>query len=323
MIITLNSPILMRLRDDVPRRLTLNDFFIPKLPDAKPDKDMLALMYESLSEAWERYAANLLPQALKAKLFEDAKKGESPDATVSMRAKKIRFYTPAAGALSITTSLPEEVRVSWKHIPEQNPNYAVRLWSPDKPRPEPLAFTTQDFYTVKIPKEGTYLVQITTEDGRYQSEVRQFSIVLPMSNRGEPPSLTHVNLPLPLLLPPKNFVFHSEQLPVSITFEWDRPNAAQGRQVYTFVLSDQNGKELYKRDLSEMVFHLKFSNPGTYRWFVAASPAGLNLQNPVRTFSEVRTLSVFPALKTLAGKDPLEELLAVSADRLFYLEKLW
>lgn len=321
MIITLNSPILMRLRENIPRRVTLNDYFIPKIPEAKPDKSLAELFYENFAEAWERFAANLLPQAIRNSLFKRALEGDSADTAVSLRAKRIKIYTPAQGALSITSSLPEEMRISWQSIAETHPPYAVRLWEVDKPRPPPMALTTQDYYVVKITKEGNYLTQVATEDGRWQSEVRAFSVLLPMNGRGEPPSLTHVNLPLPLKLPPKNFVFFSKELPLSVVFEWDRPNAAQGRQTYTFILSDTNGKELFRRNTSDLIFSMKFTNPGTYRWYVVATPATVDPENPSHIFSEVRTISVQASKKIVAGKtDPIEELFLVRADRIFYLD---
>lgn len=324
MIITLNSPILMRLSENTPRRLTLNDYFIPNIPEPKAETDTLSLMYESFGEAWERFAVNVLKQDIKAKFLKDLKGMPETDSSVSMRAKKIRIYTPAAGALSIVTSLPQEMRITWKHVAEEKMSYGVRLWQPEKPRPEPMAFTTSDFYTVKIEKEGKYLVQIVSQDGRWQSEVRQFSMVLPMSGRGEPPSLTHVNLPLPLKLPPRNFVFQTQEMPISVTFEWERPNAAVGHQVYTFVLSDALGKELYRRDTSDMTFNLKFTNAGSYRWFIAATPAVPDEKFPPRIFSEVRTISIEPPMKLEEDKpDPLEKLLSTNASRVFYLEKLW
>lgn len=322
MIITLNSPILMRLRENMPRRLVLNDFFIPKIPETKPDKDTMQLMYESFGEAWERFAVNVLKQEVKSKELNDLDKNGKEDTSVSMRAKKIKMYTPAAGALSIVTSLPQEMRISWKFVEDANVNYGVRLWQPEQARPEPMAFTTQNYYSVKLGKEGKYLVQVSSQDSKWQSEVRQFSIVLPMSGRGEPPSLTHVNLPIPLLLPPKNFVFHSQELPVSVAFEWDRPNAATGHQIYTFILSDEKGRELYRRDTSDRIYHLKFTSPGNYRWFIAATPAVPDANSPPRIFSEVRTISVRGPLPFAAGKpDPLEELLTVNASRVYYLEK--
>ncbi len=326
MIITLNSPILMRLRENIPRRLTLNDYFIPKLPAPKPSKDMMELMYESFGEAWERFAANLLKEDIK-KDFLNALRDEdkdNQDATVSMRSKKIRIYTPAANALSIVPSLPQDMRITWKAVAEKNLNYGVRIWQPEKPRPEPMAYTTQDFYSVKIEREGKYLAQIVSEDGRWQSEVRQFSMVLPMSGRGEPPSLTHVNLPLPLLLPPRNFAFYSQEMPVSVAFEWERPNAAVGHQIYTFVLSDAAGKELYRRDTSDMSFNLKFTTSGNYRWFVAATPAVADETLPPKIFSEVRTISIQPPVTLEANKpDPIEALLSINQSRVYYLEKLW
>jgi hypothetical protein len=324
MIITLNTPVLMRLRENIPRRLVLNDYFIPKIPDVKPEKDVMELMYETFGEAWERFAVNVLKQDIKPKFLKSLADEAEQAASVSMRAKKIKIYTPAANALSIVSTLPQELRITWKAVNAPNMSYGVRLWQPDKPRPEPMAYTTQDFYSVKVVKEGKYLVQIISQDGRWQSEVRQFSMVLPMSGRGEPPSLTHVNLPLPLNLPPRNFVFHTQELPVSVAFDWDRPNAATGPQVYTFVLSDGKGKELYRRDTSDMTFNLKFTTPGDYRWFIAAVPTVPNPESPPRIYSEVRTISIRAPLKYEAGKaDPIEELLATNASRVFYLEKLW
>ncbi len=324
MIITLNSPVLMRLRENIPRRLVLNDYFIPKLPDMpKDDKGVADLMYESLGEAWERFAVNVLHQDIERKYLKDLKEMPEMESSVSMRAKKIKIYTPAAGALNIVTNLPQEMRITWKKVEEKNVSYGVRVWQVDKARPEPLAYTTSDFYSIKIAKEGKYLVQIQSQDGRWQSEVRQFSMVLPMSGRGEPPSLTRVNLPLPLTLPPRNFVFHSERMPVSVTFEWDRPNAAVGHQIYTFVLSDEKGKELYRRDTSDMTYNLKFTNPGNYRWFIAATPQAPDVDSPPRIFSEVRTISILKPLQTIAGADPIEGLLSISASRVYYLEKLW
>ena len=318
---TINTPMILRLRDDVPRKTRIEDYFIPQIPsvlDAQKNQKQLSFQFQ---EAWERFAANVLPQSMSKELLKKAATEEKIETGMKIKAKRIKIFNPPNGMMAITERFPYQFRLSWELAPEPNIEYGIRVWQKDEKRPEPMDFTQYDYYSVRFNREGRYLVQIVSKEGRYQSDVRELNVVLPLSDRGDPPSSLAVHRPPQLNLPPPNFVYLVKEFPTSVTFTWERPSAATGAQLYEFQLTTPDGKSLFKKSTQEESFTLKMSTPGNFMWSVAATPERLLAGSGNSTlYSERRTviLNAFDTEK--AGMASLERLLAVKASRVFYLE---
>lgn len=320
--ITINVPMVLRLQGGIPRRVTLEDYFVPRLPDVTQAKGAGSQpIYYSLREAWERFAATVLPQAVRSRLFDSAL-NDKFETSVSVQAKKIHIHYPTEGAIAITDKLPHEIRLSWRKIPIPDVSYGVRVWSDEEHRPPPLGYTREDYYTVRVLKEGTFFAQIITADGKWQSEVRRFSVVLPMVGRGQPPTRKAVIKPIPLQHPPKDFVYLTKKWPVSMTFEWERPNSAKGKQVYEFTLSDLTGKPLFKKKTGELSVSIRFSEPGLFRWSMSATPRDTEETGPGKIFSEVRNISLIdPGTYRKKSEDAIAALLSKQTRGVIYFSE--
>ena len=321
--ITINSPMVLRIQTDIPRKVTLEDYFIAKLPDVtESDQAHGGQLFNSITEAWNRFAAVVLPQKVKEKFFDSVLK-EQFDATESASAKKIRIYFPVDGSIIVADRLPHEFRIAWRKVSDPDATYGVRVWREEERRPAPLGLTRQDYYAVKVFREGAYYCQVITSDGKWQSDVRRLSVVLPMSNRGYPPNITTVNKPLALDLPPKDFIYVTGSFPASVSFQWERPNTAVTEQVYEFSLYNQKGETIFKKRTGELGITTKFGEPGSFKWSVSAFPQELDNPSPGQTvYSEKRNFALrdYKLLGTkLQGHDPIHDLLSTNSGVL-YLE---
>ena len=218
----------------------------------------------------------------------------------------------------VSYKLPSEITVSWVAAPEPGLRYQVYMWLETRPRPAPLALTRFDYHVLPVFEEGDYLVQVMSDDGKWQSTPNRIHIASPFNERiakliGNPP-----RLPLPLLEPPENFVYITPDLPKMISFHWERGrNPSDGNQAFEVVLSNMAGKELLRRRTKALMTQLRFTGPGQYRWRVeglAPSDDG----TVQRSISDERTIEIrLPS--SLATTDPLGSLF-VAKSGLFYLE---
>jgi hypothetical protein len=251
---------------------------------------------------------------------------DQADAEVAVRSRKIQMFTPSDGAVGIADQFPFETTVTWEKIPESDAAYEVAVWKANSTKGAPLGVTREDYYTVKFPEPGSYFIQISALDGRWQSNVHRMEIStseaqLAASAGAAPP----MNSPLILSLPPDDFTLVAIQVPNLFHFRWERPARGFPKREYEFVVADRSGKEIYRKKTGQEDTTFPVPSRGDYQWYVEAIGSSLPRGSLKRYRSEVRAFHV-QVLGDLArgtdGKptDPFAALFRSGAKGIFYVE---
>lgn len=318
--ITLDKPIVVRLDEDVLRRITLSPFFASDLPKELPQEDTLkTLTYKTISEAWDRFSYLLSKTGMKPDWLRKPAALE-PDASLAVKPKRIIIRSPTDGSTVIADKVPHEVRVSWYPVPDPGARYEIRVWRFDENRPGPEAFTRTDHQFVKVRKEGMHFIQVSTVDGKWQSGLQRVFVALPIGGRisnAVPPNLITNIL---LRLPPRNFTYFTSTFPSTIGFEWIPPAPLVAGQTFTLKVLDVNDRVLMQKEISDTSYTIKFAQPGRFKWSVQSKY--LNKQGDlVQNTSETRTLTLDSTTRLLSTKDPVRDALMGKASAFLYLEQ--
>jgi hypothetical protein len=300
--VTINHPSVFRLDAHVLRKVNLSTFFIPQLPEITQAKGAKgSLLYEKFGEAWQRFAALVMPGSVKASWFRDLSAADDQDATVAAKARQIRIFTPTKDMLIVPDRLPTELTILWHKVPEPNQTYEIMIWKIDEPRRPPIAVTRFDYYYARLFHDGDFYVQVATADGRWQSQVRQIHVMLPMQGRIAHTTAAQMGTdPLPLQLPPDQFQYIAREFPTEFSFSWERGTLGMTAS-YQFVLTDSANKELVRRVTNERLIRLKISKPGDYHWQVEGfSQATDRATVGTRVYSEIRSFRLKSAADLVA-----------------------
>lgn len=325
--VTINHPAVFRLDDKVLRKVELNTFFIPQMPDITQAKgSKKGTLYETFDEAWQRFAALVAPGKMKVDpnwLRDAAQQEKEQDATVAAKAKRIKLFSPTDEMILVADKVPMEFTILWQPVPEPNQEYEVMIWRIDEARRPAIATTRFDYYFAKQFRDGDFYVQVATKDGRYQSPVRTVHVLLPMTGRIAHTTNAQMGVdPLPLTLPPEGFQYVTQSYPADVTFTWERGLLAAGT-IYQFVLKGEDGKELVRRLTNDRTLKLKISRPGDYKWQVeAVPPAERNAPTQPKIYSEVRSFKLQNVSDLVARPltTMLDELVASGKSGLIYSE---
>lgn len=326
--VTLNHAAVFRLDDKILRKVELNTFFIPQMPDITQAKgEKKGMMYETFHEAWERFAALVAPGKMEAKaswLRDLAKDEKDQDATVAAKSKKLKLFAPTDNQMLVADKLPMEFTVLWQPAPEPNLEYEVMMWRIDEARRPPIAITRFDYYYAKQFRDGDFYIQVASKDGRYQSPVRTVHVMLPMQG-----TITHTTNtkmgtePLPLALPPEGFHYVTHVFPAEFTFSWEHGLLASGT-AYQFVLRDGAGKELVRRLTNERTLRLKINKPGDYKWQIEGIPQATDRRGNTspKIYSEVRNFNLENAADLVAQPltSLIDQLVATGKSTVIYSE---
>jgi len=318
--VKLGTPIVVRLNEDITRQIDLGSYFIPNLPKSgKGGEDAQNPIYQSITEAWQRFAAIAAVRGLPVDgLLPDLNNKES---SLALRAKHMELISPASGATVLVQKVPTELRVSWETVPDENTTYEVRLWKLDEPRPGPIALTQIDHHYITVPREGPFFVQVTTADGKYQSDPHQIFVSLPIAGRIEKQTVVGglASLPIPLELPPNGFVYQTKTFPTAITFEWDLNIEGETEPNFKFTVTDTAGKPLVETPVAGRRFVARFARPGKFKWSVSA------VIPPTEGEKKEKTISSATHTFEIRGPsapdvDPIAEALFANKSQVVYLE---
>lgn len=318
--VKLGTPIVVRLNEDITRQIDLSSYFVPNLPKdtIKPEGSKLPL-FDSIQEAWKRVAAVAAVRDLKMdSLMPSLNNSES---ALALRAKHMTLITPTNGQNVLVDKVPSEIRVGWEPVPEANTTYEVRLWRVEDMRPGPLALTQIDHHFVTVNREGPYFVQVTTSDGKYQSDPHQIFVSLPIAGRIKKKTTLAglASIPIPLLLPPDGFVYHAKSFPIQLTYEWDLSieEDTEFDPTFIFKVTDLAGKKLMETKVEGRRFVGKFAKPGKFKWSVSA------VLSKSATDAKAREIMSEPFEFEIKGPDaidPIEALLFANKSGVLFLE---
>lgn len=317
--ITLDKPIVVRLDEDVLRRITLSPFFASDLPEKIPDGPVTTLAYKSISEAWDRFSYLLSKTGMKPDWLRKPAALE-PDASLAIKPKRIVIRTPVDGSTVVADKVPHEIRVSWLPVPDPAARYEVRVWRFDENRPGPEAFTRGDHQFVKVRLEGMHFIQVSTVDGKWQSGLQRVFVALPIGgriSRAVPPNLITNIL---LRLPPRNFTYFASAFPVTVGFEWQPPSPLISGQTFLLKVMDANDRLLMQKELKETTYTVKFAKPGAFKWSVQSSYVS-KMGETVQNTSETRTLNLESVSRLYSGRDPVRDALMGKSSAFLYLEE--
>ncbi len=321
--VTLNRPIVLRLDEDVVRRVKFQTYFIPQVPATnKYDIQVKSEVDKVFGEAWDRFVTMMVKEGFHYSWLRMAVDTD-PETSLSLHSQPINLLTPVDNITVMPSNLPFELRINWEKLPDPKTAYEVRVWRFEQVRPAPVALTLDDAYQVKLPTEGGYFVQVTSADGKSQSQVHRVYLSLPLEGRmtdvmTKPPPRTR---PLPLILPPNGFYYYARELPTEVTFQWEPTLPPVPHQEFTLLVTDATGTELVRKVTREKQIPLRFSQPGEYHWYVSSM---LDRDGEkIQLSSEVRTVHIEQkgAIRALASDLPsaIMKLIAHPAG-VFYLE---
>jgi hypothetical protein len=193
---------------------------------------------------------------------------------LGVSAKRLRLLAPVANTVVQSADWPIEMKVVWLR-PKDAPKtmrFQVRAWRAGDARGAPVAETRQDFYSVKLKRAGTYFVQVTSADGRWQSAAHAVHALEPMARRvagvvGRTGVIDVSATPLALVSPPERFMAVGKTASETIFFAWDLKSTGTSSEFELLVENVDTGKEArrIKTTSSQATIALP---PGRYRWSV-------------------------------------------------------
>jgi hypothetical protein len=281
-IVRFSAPAVVRLDENFLRKIHLSSYFVPQLPasgEMEPETDSgpIKPLLHTVEEAYQRFIAVLAHMDVKAlpppRMPAEEKSGETEWVS---KLKPIVIVTPSDKAIVVADHMPATVKLVWRKPPGSDLEYGVHLWDANEARKGPLATTRFEFYTLQIPKEGRYFVQVASTDGNYQSKAQSLHIALPLTLSTKPTPFAKAigeavnpsNKPNPRF-PVRDFVFVASKLPATLEFQWDYAEKASPREAKdTLVILDAQGKERVRKPVDTNNAALSFSGVGEYRWFV-------------------------------------------------------
>ena len=270
----INMPTVVRLLPGILRKISITQNFFQTLPAIDGLQLSLSKDQFSLKNAWNKVTAQVASRmSARVSSASLAKKNASDEGIQSsIQAKKIEILTPYSPLALRLSSFPHEVMVRWKPThSKQNSNF-IYLWPVGRPRPEPVAETRQNQYTLALPLPGKYFMQISSRDGSWQSEVQVIEAVhenleriaeISKNNRHE-----NNNSSLHSSYPPNSHEILTSQDVATEFFRWDIDEDAKGI-LYEWVLAHRDGREV-KRVVTDQKYIRQEIPPGSFYWFVEA-----------------------------------------------------
>jgi hypothetical protein len=269
----IDTPIVVRLDRDILRQVAVSTNFVEKLPALDAKFSALEAEDFTLQSAWSKVTAAAQAGLSQAGLGSSADDNSKDKKGVqsSVEGRKIIILTPYPGQKFRAVNLPQEILVKWKAVDAKDVAYRVYFWRSSRKRPPPVGLSRRNQFTVVLPMVGKYQLQITSEDGLWQSEVHSIELIDGTGGQfarvGDNVSGS-VDSGLNLLYPSESFEVLSTGDKVVDFFRWEM--VPDGREwQYEWVLQRKNGVELRRLTTSESFVRQKIP-AGEYLWYVEA-----------------------------------------------------
>lgn len=324
-IVKFTAPSIVRLEEGFLRKIHLSSYFVPmlKTPPVKDEDEKegvgLKPMVHTLDEAYQRFVAVLAKFDVKAlmnqppRVITAEKSGETEWVS---KLRPIRIYHPQDKSIIVADRLPTSVKVMWRPVAADAPEYDVYLWPAEEARKKPVATTSFDFYTLDVKAEGRYYIQIATRDGNFQSAAHALHIALPLTltsttpplpKPGEDPSsgILRPNLSFPV----KRFAHVVSNLPATVTFQWESPqDKGVGEARDTIVILDSLGRERMRKVTRSGTLPLAFAQAEEFQWYIERKASlgteTKTVKSETRTFRIIKRDPTKPSWNLLTAKSP-------------------
>lgn len=170
----INDPVNIRLNRDIMRKVDFKESWqstIPVVEESDDPKD--ENYFVSVRNAWEKLVMYFEKTKENENYIKDLYTDAKESVEVGLRAKKIHIVYPGHGAAQFANQYPSELRVVWRVQAKQKPKspFAVYFWKQKDARPvAPEVYTRASEYRIQVTAEGSYYVQIETQDRKYLSQ---------------------------------------------------------------------------------------------------------------------------------------------------------
>jgi hypothetical protein len=207
---------------------------------------------------------------LNSKRFEFSKDPGGAGVESSVKAGKIDVLTPYNLQTLRVSDLPHDLVIRWKQVAGKNVGFNVYLWQTSGERPAPIGMTRRNQYTHTLPRPGKYYLQITSQDGGWQSEVVTFLVshssgmLANGRGLGSGPS---ARKDLDLQYPPESFEIVARDSGRIEIFRWESTVQPNGHWLYEWVLTHTDGRIVRRVKTSENLT-LQEIPRGEYLWYV-------------------------------------------------------
>lgn len=270
--LTIDTPIVVRLDRDILRRVNVSTNFVEKLPAIDASYRELQGEDFSLKSAWSKVTAAGQAGLSRAGLgSSEGRSEEGKGVQSSVQGKKINILTPYNGQKFSAVNVPHEILIKWKEVDAKDIAYRVYFWRSSRQRPSPVGLTHRNQFTVALPVVGKYLLQVTSEDGVWQSEVHSILLMQGIGLQFKADVVSapaSIDLGLNIQYPSESFEVLSKGGKVVDFFRWDK--VSDGREwYYNWVLQGKNGVELRRISTSQSIIRQEIP-AGEYLWHVEA-----------------------------------------------------
>lgn len=269
-LLRLSRPIIARISNEMLREIRITSYSFPDKKEVPPTKSIIDDFKLHITDAWERLAISfgVRPpvggENLLKKLAEDGM-------SMGSFTKRLEIIAPVTNSILGAFTWPTDLKIIWRHPPSEHLTYYVYLWPAKSPRRAPSGKTDQDFFTIQIPEEGVYMVQVTSEDGSWSSPGHVIYANAPAvlsnkktNNKTLQQKIDKIQARYP---PDQTTFFVLEATKKKIDFVWETEEFFEPTTFLLTILT-LDGKLVYKERTNKTQVSLDLP-PGRYQWYVA------------------------------------------------------
>lgn len=285
----IRSPGVIRLPRQT-RTASTGDYALKTIPKNESPLPALTPMME-FSQAWKRLTAMLIFSEEKSKLPKVAQEVSNLDISTASYLGKIEWHYPVDNLTVYSRKYPTSLDILWNADPQHRDGYKIYFWPMHQSRSTPLELVKNDRFTVTIPTDGSYFLQVTTADGRYRTSRRVIHAAAPSQRgKGQKPELKTEVLSLKSkacdMLPGHQFVLFGDPGKTPVTLSWNFTETNGHSELITYKLQVSDGmKDNYVIDQLVTTTTFNFIPPfsGEFSWQVEAKQGALTLKCSAQT----------------------------------------
>ncbi len=274
--ISLKSPMVVRLDDNILRKVESESIYIPAIyANNKNSKQKTTAMFNQISDAWQGFSA--IMEKKNIPMVSSVFKSIRNATQVVSQTKVIKLYIPQEQTTIKANGLPLDLKVQWQKVSEEEVVYEIKMWTKKDTTPIPVGRTKDNFYTLHLPIETEYLMQVSTTDGKWKSSVRKVYLTHPIAKMGKDRNIASSGLlaQIPLVLPKRGFVLQTGKVKQRLYFQWEvGPKPAHGR-IYSLNILNEKSEVVQTIKSENLLVQLSVKDAGKYFWYVESTAEGL------------------------------------------------
>jgi hypothetical protein len=274
------KPIVFRIDKETLRRIRNKNFHLSSA------KSILSAILKadtintgvSMKDAFNRSSAVMNSQELgKAfDILQDIKKISNRGVETEKRVNKIVIYQPEPATIHAVNNFPVTSKMIWKRPKKYHGKFHIYQWLEHDRRIVPVAVTMDTEISLKFFTEGTYFLQIVSEDERYQSEPMTYKayysdslISLGLGALAKKKDLEEIEI----LSPPNNMVIHTDNKSAQVVFNARCTEIYLNGKTRVLIAKESSLKDSKILKSKSKTFYTKLT-PGVYKWLVACVADG-------------------------------------------------